>query len=268
MGDRRKNSGIRGSILKQINDMKLKDKVAIITGSSKGIGAGIAKEYAKEGASVVVNYSSSIESADRVVDEITQMGGSAIAIQADISKVADIKKLFTETDKAYGRLDILVNNASVWRYEMLEEISEETFQLQITTGLMAQMFCAKEAVARFGENGGSIINLSSTISLNPIPGTLIYCAVKAGIDSLAKTLAKELGPRNIRVNTIAPGMTESEGSTADGRPGSAMEKYYLDQTPLGRIGLPIDIAKVAVFLASEDAGWVTGERITVAGGLL
>ena len=248
--------------------MKLKDKVAVITGSSKGIGAGIAKEYAREGAKVVVNYSSSKESADRVVDEITRNGGTAIAVQADISKIADIKRLFREVNKTYGRLDILVNNASVWRYEMLADVSEETFLLQINTGLMAHIFCAKEAVAMFGEGGGSIINLSSTISLNPIPGTLIYCAVKAGVDSIAKTLAKELGPKNIRVNTIAPGMTESEGSTSDGRPGSAMEKYYLDQTPLGRIGLPIDIAKVAVFLASDDAGWVTGERITVADGLL
>jgi 3-oxoacyl-[acyl-carrier protein] reductase len=248
--------------------MKLKDKIAVITGSSKGIGAGIAKEYAREGAKVVVNYASSKESADRVVEQIIRNGGTAIAVQADISKIADIKRLFDEVNKAYGRLDILVNNASVWRYEMLEDISEETFKLQITTGLMAHMFCAQQAVAMFGEDGGSIINLSSTISLNPIPGTLIYCAVKAGVDSIAKTLAKELGPKNIRVNTIAPGMTESEGSTADGRPGSAMEKYYLDQTPLGRIGMPLDIAKVAVFLASEDAGWVTGERITVAGGLL
>ena len=254
--------------MNKLRNMKLKDKVAVITGSSKGIGAGIAKEYAREGAKVVVNYSSSKESADRVVEEITQNGGTAIAVQADISKIADIKKLFEETRKAYGRLDILVNNASVWRYEMLADVSEETFQLQVTTGLMAQIFCAKEAAAMFDEAGGSIINLSSTISLNPIPGTLIYCAVKAGIDSIARTLAKELGPKNIRVNTIAPGMTESEGSTADGRPGSAMEKYYLDQTPLGRIGMPIDIAKVAVFLASEDAGWITGERITVAGGLL
>lgn len=248
--------------------MKLKDKVAVITGSSKGIGAGIAKEYAREGAKVVVNYSSSKESADKVVEEITQNGGTAIAIQADISKISEIKRLFEETKKAYGRLDILVNNASVWRYEKLEDISEETFQLQINTGLMAHMFCAQQAVAMFGENGGSIINLSSTISLNPIPGTLIYCAIKAAVDSLAKTLAKELGPRNIRVNTIAPGMTESEGSTADGRPGSEMEKQFLALTPLGRIGLPIDIAKVAVFLASDDAGWVTGERITVSGGLL
>ncbi|AMP98769.1 Short-chain dehydrogenase [Pedobacter cryoconitis] len=248
--------------------MKLKDRIAVITGSSKGIGAGIAKEYAKEGAKVVVNYSSSKESADKVVEEIIQNGGTAIAIQADISKISEINRLFEETKKAYGRLDILVNNASVWRYEKLEDISEETFQLQINTGLMAHMFCAQQAVAMFGEKGGSIINLSSTISLNPIPGTLIYCAIKAAVDSLAKTLAKELGHRNIRVNTIAPGMTESEGSTADGRPGSEMEKQFLALTPLGRIGLPIDIAKVAVFLASEDAGWVTGERITVSGGLL
>ena len=248
--------------------MKLKGKVAVVTGSSKGIGAGIAKEFAREGASVVVNYSSSKEYADKVVDAITQNGGTAIAVQADISKIEDIKSLFDETKKAYGRLDILVNNASVWRYEMLEDISEESFLLQIRTGLMAHMFTSQQAVKMFGEEGGSIINLSSTISLNPIPGTLIYCAVKAGVDSIAKTLAKELGPKNIRVNTIAPGMTESEGSTADGRPGSAMEKHYLDQTPLGRIGLPVDIAKVAVFLASNEAAWVTGERISVSGGML
>ena len=231
--------------------MKLKGKVAVITGSSKGIGAGIAKEFAREGAKVVVNYSSSKEYADKVVDEITKKGGTAVAVQANISKIEEIKKLFEKTKKAYGRLDILVNNASVWRYEMLEDISEKSFLLQIRTGLMAHMFTSQQAVKMFGEEGGSIINLSSTISLNPIPGTLIYCAVKAGVDSIAKTLAKELGPKNIRVNTIAPGMTESEGSTADGRPGSAMEKHYLDQTPLGRIGLPVDIAKVAVFLGSR-----------------
>lgn len=248
--------------------MKLKEKVAIVTGSSKGIGAGIAKEFAREGAKVVVNYASSRELADKVVEEITQNGGTAMAVQADISKLTDIKRLFEETERAYGKLDVLINNAGVWKYELLPDVSEETFSLQVNTHLRAHIFCAQHAIDLFGENGGNIVNISSTISLNPIPGTLIYCAVKAGIDSLAKTLAKELGPRNIRVNTIAPGMTESEGSTADGRPGSEMEKYYLDQTPLGRIGLPADIAKVAVFLASDDAGWVTGERITVAGGLL
>lgn len=248
--------------------LKLKDKVAIVTGSSKGIGAGIAKEFAREGAKVVVNYSTSKDSADRVVEEITRNGGTAIAVHADVSKVADIKKLFEEADKAFGRLDILVNNAGVWRYEMLDAISEETFHLQVNTHLMATIFCAKEAAAMFDEKGGSIINISTTVSANPIPGTLIYSAAKAGIDNVAKTLAKELGPRNIRVNTLAPGMTESEGSTADGRPGSEMEKHFLSLTPLGRVGLPVDIAKVAVFLASEDAGWVTGERITAAGGLL
>lgn len=248
--------------------MKLSGKVAVITGSSKGIGAGIAKEFAKEGAKVVVNYSSSKDHADKVVEEITRLGGSAIAIQADVSKVDDIKELFNKTKDAFGQLDILVNNANVWRYELLGDISEESFHMQFNTGLKANIFCAKEAVALFGDSGGNIINISSTISLNPIPGTLIYCAMKAGIDTLAKTLSRELGPKNIRVNTIAPGMTESEGSTADGRPGSEMEKYYLDQTPLGRIGLPIDIARVAVFLASDDAGWVTGERITAGGGLL
>lgn len=248
-------------------DLKLKDKVAIVTGSSKGIGAGIAKEFAKQGAKVVVNYSSSKESADRVVNEITQNGGTAIAVQADISKIADIKRLFEETKNAFGRLDILVNNAGVWKYEMLEEVSEESFHLQVNTHLMATIFCAQQAVALFDEKGGSIINISSTVSLNPIPGTLIYSAAKAGIDNIAKVLAKELGPKNIRVNTLAPGMTESEGAAADGRPGSEMEKQMLALTPLGRVGLPIDIAKVAVFLASDDSAWVTGERISAAGGL-
>lgn len=248
--------------------MKLQDKVAVITGSSKGIGAGIAKEFAREGAKVVVNYASSRDDAEKVVAEIIRNGGTAIAVQADISKLSDIKRLFSEAKHAFGQLDILVNNANVWRYEMLENVSEETYDMQFNTGLKANIFCIQEAVALFGERGGNIINISSTVSINPIPGTLIYCAMKAGIDTLAKTLSKELGPKNIRVNTIAPGMTESEGSTADGRPGSEMEKYFLEKTPLGRIGKPIDIAKVAVFLASDDAGWVTGERITAGGGML
>lgn len=248
--------------------MKLQGKVAVITGSSKGIGAGLAKEFAREGAKVVVNYASSRTDAEKVVAEITRKGGTAIAVQADISKLSEIKRLFAETKQAFGQLDILVNNANVWRYEMLENVSEETYDIQFNTGLKANIFAIQEAVALFGEKGGNIINISSTISLNPIPGTLVYCAMKAGIDTIAKTLSKELGPKNIRVNTIAPGMTESEGSTADGRPGSEMEKYYLAQTPLGRIGLPVDIARVAVFLASDDAGWVTGERITAGGGML
>jgi len=248
--------------------MKLQNKVAVITGSSKGIGAGIAKEFALEGAKVVVNYSSSKDYADRVVEEIKSNGGSAIAVQADISKLDDIKRLFAETMEAFGRLDILVNNANVWRYEMLDQVTEETYDMQFNTGLKANIFSIQEAVPLFGEKGGSIINISSTISLNPVPGTLIYASMKAGIDTLAKTLSKELGPKNIRINTIAPGMTESEGSTADGRPGSEMERTFLAQTPLGRVGLPIDIARVAVFLASDDAGWVTGERITAGGGLL
>jgi|SRR5690606_14287184 len=249
-------------------NLRLKNKVAIVTGSSKGVGAGIAKEFAKQGAKVVVNYSNSKDYADRVVEEIKQNGGEAIAVQADVSNLDDIKKLFAETKEKFGKLDILVNNAGVWRYEMLEDISEETFALQINTHLRAHMFTAKEAVKLMGEEGGSIINISSTVSLNPIPGTLIYCAVKAGIDSIAKTLAKELGPKNIRVNTVAPGMTESEGSTADGRPGSEMEKFYLEQTPLGRVGLPVDIAKVCLFFASDDSAWVTGERVNASGGML
>ncbi len=249
-------------------DLKLKNKVAIVTGSSKGIGAEIAKAYAKEGAKVIVNYASSKAGADKTVNEITQNGGTAIAVQADISKYADIKKLFAEAKKAFGQLDILVNNAGVYKIELLDGISEETFHLQVNTHLLGNILCTKEAVAMFSENGGSIINISSTASQNPIPGTLIYSAAKAGIDTVTKTLAKELGSRKIRVNAIAPGVTETEGTHEGGIIGGDIEKQMLVRTPLGRIGQPNDIAKVAVFLASDDAGWITGERITVAGGLL
>lgn len=249
-------------------DLKLKNKVAIVTGSSKGIGAEIAKAYAKEGAKVIVNYASSKAGADKTVNEITQNGGTAIAVQADISKYADIKRLFEETKTAFGQLDILVNNAGVYKIELLDDVSEETFHLQVNTHLMANILCTKEAVAMFNENGGSIINISSTVSQNPIPGTLIYSAAKAGVDTVTKTLAKELGSRKVRVNAIAPGVTETEGTHEGGIIGGDIEKQMLVRTPLGRIGQPNDIAKVAVFLASDDAGWVTGERITVSGGLL
>jgi len=248
--------------------MRLQDKVAIITGSSKGIGAGIAKEFAKEGAKVVINYANAKDDAEKVVAEISQNGGTAIAMKADVSKKSDIEQLFSETKKAFGTLDILVNNAGVWRYELLEQITEESFHAQVNTNLMGTIFCSQEAVKLMGEKGGSIINISSTMSLNPLPLTLVYAVAKAGIDNLTKVLAKELGPKNIRVNAIGPGMTVTEGATADGRPGSEMEIKLLGQTPLGRLGYPEDMAKVALFFASDDSAWVTGERVTAAGGLL
>ncbi|RAJ92257.1 3-oxoacyl-[acyl-carrier protein] reductase [Larkinella arboricola] len=247
--------------------MNLKDKVALVTGSSKGIGAGIAKALAKAGAKVVINYVSSKEGGDRVVDEITQNGGTAIAIQADITRSADVKRLFEKTKNAFGRLDILVNNAGVYKLEPLEAVTEDSFYAQVNTHFLGNVLCTQHAVDLFGDDGGSIINISSTVSQNPVPGTMVYSAAKAGVDTMTKVLAKELGAKKIRVNTIAPGMTETEG-TREAIRGSDLEKQMLAITPLGRLGQPEDIAKVAVFLASDEAAWVTGERITVAGGLL
>lgn len=249
-------------------DLKLKDKVAVVTGASKGIGAGIAKAFAAAGAKVVVNYASSKEGADRVVEEITRHGGTAMAVQGDITRSTDVKRLFEQTKNTFGRLDILVNNAGVFKFEPLEAVSEETFHAQYNTHVLGNLLSTQQAVALFGAEGGCIINISSTVSQNPMPGLVVYCAAKAAVDTMTKLLAKELGGRNIRVNTIVPGVTETEGTHAAGIIGGALEQQMVANTPLGRTGQPEDIAKVAVFLAADDAGWVTGERITVAGGLL
>ncbi|TWR29967.1 3-oxoacyl-ACP reductase FabG [Mucilaginibacter pallidiroseus] len=249
-------------------ELKLKDRVAVVTGASKGIGAGIAKELAKAGAKVVVNYATSLDDANKVVNEIEGNGGEAIAVKADISQQADVKHLFEETKKAFGKLDILVNNAGVFTFEPLEKVTEQSFHRQYNTHVLGNLLCTQSAVEMFGNNGGSIINISSTVSQNPIPGLVVYCAAKAAVDNMTKLLAKELGGRNIRVNNIAPGVTETEGTRSAGIIGGDLEKQMNANTPLGRTGQPEDIAKVVVFLASDDAGWVTGERITVAGGLL
>lgn len=249
-------------------ESKLKNKVAIVTGASKGIGAGIAKAFAREGAKVVVNYASSKEDADQVVSEITQNGGMAIAVNCDIKLSGEINRLFQETKDTFGRLDILVNNAGIFMYELLSDVTEESFHLQYNTHVLGNLICTQHAVKMFGNNGGCIINLSSTVSQNPHPGLIVYSAAKAAIDSMTKTLAKELGPNKIRINTIAPGVTQTEGNMRMGITGSDMEKQMVSMTPLGRPAQVDDIAKVAVFLASEDAGWVTGERITAGGGLL
>lgn len=249
-------------------DLKLKDKVAVVTGSSKGIGAGIAKAFAKAGAKVVVNYASDKDGADKVVNGITQSGGVAIAVKADVTKAADVKRLFEKAENAFGQLDILVNNAGVFAFEPLQEVTEESFYRQINTHVLGNLLCSQHAAKLFGDRGGSIINISSTVSTNPMAGLIVYCAAKAAIDTFTKVLAKELGGKKIRVNTIAPGVTDTEGNHTAGIIGGELEKQMVAQTPLGRTGQPDDIAKVAVFLASDDAGWVTGERITVAGGLL
>lgn len=248
--------------------LKLKDKVAIVTGASKGIGAGIAKAYALAGAKVVVNYSRDKIRAMKVVEHITALGGKAIAVQADVSKKTDVERLFNEAIQAFEQVDILVNNAGIYDIVMLEAITVELLQADINTNLIGTILCAQKAAEVMGKDGGNIINISSTVSLNPMPGTLIYAATKAAIDNVTKVLAKELGPKRIRVNTISPGITETEGSHEQGFMGGEWEAQLLAQIPLGRIAQPDDIAKVAVFLASDDAGWITGERIQVAGGQL
>ncbi|UAY55117.1 SDR family NAD(P)-dependent oxidoreductase [Arachidicoccus terrestris] len=249
-------------------NLKLNGKVAVVTGASKGIGAAIAKQFGGQGAKVVVNYVSSKVDADKVVDEIVNSGGAAIAIQADISKVDHIKRLFEATISQFGKLDILVNNAGVFKIELLDGITEESFHLQVNTHLMGPVFSIQQAVPLFGDRGGSIINVSSTVSQNPVAGVMVYSAAKAGIDNITKALAKELGPKGIRVNAIAPGVTETEGNHKMGIIGGDIEKQMLPLTPLGRIGQPNDIAQVATFLASDESAWITGERITVSGGLL
>jgi 3-oxoacyl-[acyl-carrier protein] reductase len=249
-------------------NLLLKDKVAVITGSSQGIGAGIAKAFANQGAKVVINYLSNHLKADQLVDEITSHGGKAIAVKANISEPLDIAQLFETTINVFGRLDILVNNTGILEFELLEAITLENLQAQINTNLIGTILTTQKAAALMAKEGGSIINISATTSINPLPGTLVFSATKAAIDNITKVLSKELGPRNIRINTIAPGMTETEGSHEKGVMGSEFEKQNIILTPLGRIAQPDDIAKVAVFLASDDAAWVTGERIQVSGGQL
>jgi 3-oxoacyl-[acyl-carrier protein] reductase len=248
------------------NTKKLDGKVAVVTGASKGIGAGIAKHLAAEGAAVVVNYSSSKEGADKVVDEITKRGGKAIAVQADVAKKKDIDRLFAETKKAFGRLDILVNNAGIYEFLPLENVTEEHFHKHFNVNVLGVLLAIKEATNYFGPEGGSIINISSSASMSAPPTASVYSATKAAVDTITKSLAKELGPRNIRVNVINPGMVETEGLHAGGLIGSEFQKMFESQSPLGRIGQPDDVAPAAVFLASPDARWITGETLVVSGG--
>ncbi len=246
---------------------KLSGKVAVVTGASKGIGAGIAKGLAAEGASVVVNYASSKEGADRVVAEIAAKGGKAIAVQGDVAKAADVQRIFAETKKAFGQLDILVNNAGVYQFTPLEEITEEQFHRLFNTNVLGLLLATQEAAKHFGAEGGSVINISSTVTaINP-PGSAIYTGTKGAVDSVTHVLAKELGSRKIRVNSINPGMVETEGVHTAGFIGSDFQKQLESQTPLGRIGQPDDITPIAVFLASSDSGWLTGETLLASGGL-
>ena len=244
---------------------ELSGKVAIVTGASKGIGAAIARRFAEAGAAVAVNYASDKTGADRVVEQIKRGGGKAVAIQANVSKSEDVKRLFAETKAKLGALNILVNNAGVFTFEPLEAVTEEEFHRQFDTNVLGTLLTTREAVTAFNGEGGSVINLSTISSVNPVPNSVVYSASKSAIDAITKALAKELGDRKIRVNAIAPGMTETEGVkdlgiTLD------MAKAVGAPVPLGRLGQPDDIARVALFLASDQSSWLTGERISASGG--
>lgn len=245
---------------------KLTGKVAVVTGASKGIGASIAKQLAAEGASVVVNYASSKDGADRVVSEIIANGGKAVAVQADISKKADIARLFAETKRAYGKLDILVNNAGIYEFSPLEAITEEHFHKQFNLNFLGLLLATQEAAKYIGPEGGSIVNISSIASTIGVPSSSVYGGTKAAVDLATKALAKELGPRKIRINTISPGMIETEGFHAAGLTESDFRKQVESQTPLGRIGQPQDIAPAVLFFVSPDSAWITGENLTISGG--
>jgi len=246
---------------------KLNGKVAVITGASKGIGAGIAKEFAAAGASVVVNYSSAKHDADRVVDEISKGGGKAIAIQGNVARKADVGRLFAEAEKAFGKLDILVNNAGVYEFVPLEQVTEQQFHRMFDTNVLGMILATQEALKHFNANGGSIINIGSLASSLTPPTAVVYNATKGAVDAITRTLAKELGPRKIRVNSINPGMVVTEGAVAGGYTEGEMRKTFESLTPMGRIGETQDVAPAAVFFASDDSKWITGETLLIAGGL-
>lgn len=245
----------------------LTGRVAIVTGASKGIGAQIARSLAAAGAAVVVNYAGSRAGAESVVSEIKQAGGNAIAVQADVTKAQDAQRLVAQAVKAFGAPDILVNNAGVYEFAPLEAVTAEQFHRQFDINVLGLLQVTQEAAKHFSPKGGSIINISSVVSHLSLPGSSVYAATKAAVDTITRVLAKELGGRRIRVNSINPGVIETEGTRTQGIIGSDFEKNVLAQTPLGRIGQPDDVAKVAVFLASEESGWISGESILTAGGL-
>ena len=246
---------------------KLKDKVAVVTGASKGIGASIARFFAAEGAKVVVNYASSKEGADKVVQEITANGGTAIAVQGDVSIEADVIRLFEDTQQAFGKLDILVNNAGIYQYAPIEQLTTDAITRQFNINVLGSLLAIREAVKLFGDNGGNIINISSAVSNTPVATGAVYSATKAALDAITVSLSKELGVKNIRINSLLPGVVETEGSQTAGFIGSDAEVKLVANTPLGRTGQPADISKVALFLASDESAWITGEKIAVTGGI-
>lgn len=246
---------------------KLKGKVALVTGASKGIGAGIAAALGAAGAAVVVNYAGDAAGAERVVGEIVRGDGRAIAVQADVSKAPDVERLFARTVREFGAPDIVVNNAGVFQFAPLETVTAAEFHREFDINVLGALLVTQEATKHFGAEGGSVINVSSVVSTNPGPGMAVYAATKAALDSLTRVLALELGPRKIRVNALSPGLTETEGARELGIVGSDMARQLVALTPLARMGQPADMGPVAVFLASDDAHWITGESLRVAGGL-
>jgi 3-oxoacyl-[acyl-carrier protein] reductase len=252
--------------LTDMKTKKLEGKVAVVTGASKGIGAAIAKALGAEGASVIVNYSSSKAEGEKVAKEIASDGGKAIALQANVAKATEIERLFAEAKKAFGRLDILVNNAGIYEFGPLENLTEEHFHKQFNLNVLGLLLASQAAAKQFDGDGGTIINISSVVSTLAIPGGSVYSGTKGAVDAITRSLAAELAPKKIRVNAIRPGMVETEGTHSGGIMESDMRKQVEAQTPLGRIGKPQDIASMAVFLASTDSSWMTGETLLISGG--
>jgi 3-oxoacyl-[acyl-carrier protein] reductase len=258
---------LRQSQKRRSHEYQAERKVAVVTGASKGIGAEIARQLAGQGAQVVVNYSSSKADGERVVADISSKGGKAIAVQANISKKADVEALFAATKNAFGRVDILVNNAGIYEFAPLSEVTEEHFHRQFNLNVLGLILASQEAAKHFGGDGGSIVNISSVVShLAPANGS-VYSATKGAVDAVTRSLASELGPRKIRVNSVNPGVVVTEGTHSQGIAESDMRKATEAQTPLGRIGMPQDIAPAVVFLAGPDAAWISGETLFIAGGL-
>jgi 3-oxoacyl-[acyl-carrier protein] reductase len=245
----------------------LTGKTAVVTGAAKGIGAEIARALASAGAAVTVNYASSRDAAARLVDEILSTGGRAIAVQGDVAKAAEVRRLFAETKAAFGSIDILVNNAAIVGFSPLEAVTEEQYRRAFDTNVLGTILTIREALIHFGPKGGSVVNIGSLASSSATPGSLVYAATKGAVATISGVLAAELGSRHIRVNTIAPGPIDTESSRAAGLIGSDLEKRLVAMTPLGRLGQPRDVAQVAVFLASDEAAWLTGAWLPVSGGL-
>lgn len=247
---------------------RLAGKTAIVTGASKGIGGGIATALASEGARVAVNYSSDRSGAERVADVIRRAGGNAVIVGADISRADDVRRLFGEVEANFGTVNVLVNNAGVFRFGPFIEATEEAFHTHYRTNVLGSILMLQEAAKRFGPDGGSIINISSIVASHPVPGSVLYASSKGAVETLTKGLALEYAPRQIRVNAISPGHTETEGTGTAGIFEGAIGARLAEKTPLGRLGRASDIAPLAVFLASDESAWITGEIIRAAGGII